>query len=76
MLAGKLMVRIREVYGDRVEMVVIDPRASIWFFDFFRYRIKANEVTWVMDGKVLFRGVPPWEKMRDILDESLKVSPA
>lgn len=65
------MVRIRETYGERIEMVVIDPRASIWFFDFFRYRIKANEVTWVMDGHVLFRGVPPWEEMRKALETQL-----
>lgn len=67
------MVRIRETYGERVEMVVIDPRASIWFFDFFRYRIRANEVTWVMDGKVLFRGVPSWESMREALESRLNV---
>lgn len=67
-----MMVRIRDRYGDRIEMVVIDPRCSIWFFDFFRYRIRANEVTWVMDGKVLFRGVPDWDEMEAVLESGLK----
>lgn len=66
------MVRIRERYGDRIEMVVIDPRCSIWFFDFFRYRIRADQVTWVMDGSVLFRGVPAWEEMEAALRQRLE----
>lgn len=68
------MVRIRERYGDRIEIVVIDPRCSLWFFDFFRYRIRADQVTWVMKGKVLFRGVPSWEEMEAVLECLLKGS--
>jgi hypothetical protein len=67
-----LLVRLRERYGDRIEMVVIDASVSIWFFDFFRYRIRADQVTWVMDGKVLFRGVPAWEEIEAALRQRLE----
>ena len=64
---GPLLVKIRETYGDSVEVNVYDPRCYLWFFDLVRFNIRA-EPTWILDGKLLFRGVPTWEELHGKMD--------
>jgi len=68
-LVGKLLLKIREKYGETMEVNIYDPRCYLWFFDLVRFNIRATEVVWILDGKLLARGIPSWEKLRDSLQK-------
>ena len=69
--AGKLYMKLREEYGEKLDIDFYDPRCFIFLFDTLRYRLRGNEVTWVLDGRVVFRGIPKWEDLKHIVDEKL-----
>ncbi len=39
--AAELLVKMREAFGDRVEIDILDPRCSFWIFDLIRFRVKS-----------------------------------
>jgi len=43
----------------------MDPRCTFWIVDLVRFRVKSTEAVWVLDGTLLFRGIPDWESLRD-----------
>ena len=55
---GSLLRRVRERFGDRLRVDLIDQRCSFFLFDLIRFNVRATEATWVLDGRLLFRGVP------------------
>ena len=55
---GSLLRRVRERFGDRLRVDLIDPRCSFFLFDLVRFNVRATEATWVLDGRLLFRGIP------------------
>ncbi|MBN1332841.1 MAG: hypothetical protein JW971_03670 [Synergistales bacterium] len=67
-LVGDLLGKIREKYRDRVEVNIYDPRCYLWFFDLVRFNVRATEVVWALDGKLLARGVPSWEELDGLID--------
>ncbi|MBL3540225.1 hypothetical protein [Aminivibrio sp.] len=67
--AGALLVKIRERYGESMEVNIYDPRCCFWFFDLIRFNIRA-EPTWILDGKLLWRGIPSWDELREKIDGS------
>ena len=67
---GELIGEIRAHYGKSVETNIYDPRCLFWFFDLVRFNIRA-EPTWVFDGRLLFRGIPTWEELREKMDATL-----
>ncbi len=71
-LVGNVPGKIRDKYGSRVSVNIYVPRCCLWFFGLVRFNIRATEVTWVMDGKLLARGVPSWEDLETSIDERLE----
>jgi len=65
--AGQLLVKMEETYGDALEVNIYDPRCCLWFFDLVRFNIRA-EPTWILDGRLLWRGIPTWEELREKID--------
>ncbi|HPD97304.1 MAG TPA: hypothetical protein PLP89_03170 [Synergistales bacterium] len=65
---GKILVKLREKYGDDLRVDLIDPRSLTAMLDILKYRIKSTEPTWILDGKLIFRGVPEWEELQAIID--------
>ena len=61
--AGPLLVKLRDRYGESMEVNIYDPRCYFWIFDLIRFRVKSTEAAWVFDGKLLFRGIPAWEDL-------------
>ena len=70
-LVGQLILKIREQYGETMEVNIHDPRCYLWFFDLVRFNIRATEVVWILDGKLLARGIPLWEELRESLQEAV-----
>jgi hypothetical protein len=66
-----LLLKLRDCYGDRIDVDILDPRCSFWMFDLVRFRVRSTEVVWVLDGKLLFRGIPDWRELEGILAERL-----
>lgn len=69
--ADKMLLQIYEKYKGRVEVYCIDPRSIFWFFDLVRFRVKATDIVWILNGKLLFRGVPEWAVIDAILVDAL-----
>ena len=61
--AGPLLVKLRDRYGESMEVNIYDPRCYFWIFDLIRFRVKSTEAAWVFDGKLIFRGIPAWEDL-------------
>jgi hypothetical protein len=69
--AASLLVKLHDLFGDRIDVDILDPRCLFWLLDLIRYRVKNTEAVWVLDGKLLFRGIPEWEALRDALLERI-----
>ena len=67
---GALLRNLRFNFNDAFEVDVIDPRCLLWFFDFIKYKVRTTEPTWVLDGKVIYRGIPAWEELEKILRDT------
>ena len=62
--AGPLLVKLRDRYGESMEVNIYDPRCYFWIFDLIRFNIRA-EPTWILDGKI-----PSWDELREKIDGS------
>ncbi|MCI7403799.1 MULTISPECIES: hypothetical protein [unclassified Pyramidobacter] len=67
-------MKLKEEYGPRLDINFYDPRCFVFLFDTLRYRLRGDEVTWVLNGKVIFRGIPEWENLKDAIDGVLPAS--
>ena len=65
---GALLSGIRETFGDRVHISIMDPRSIFSFFDLFRYRVRGTDPVWILNGRKVFEGVPS----RDELEQSIQ----
>ena len=70
-LASEMLLQIYEKYRGRIDIFCIDPRNIFWFFDLIRFRVKAMDIVWVLNGKVFFRGVPEWALIESVLGGTL-----
>ncbi|NLV65192.1 MAG: hypothetical protein GXY69_04685 [Synergistaceae bacterium] len=66
---GSLLVRLRERYGDELRIDLIDPRNIAYLLDVLRFRVNNTEAVWVLDGKVIFRGIPEWCVLMNEVDQ-------
>lgn len=71
MLAGRLIAQAYRKYKDTVRIDRIDPRCLFYLWDIIRFRVKATEAVWVLDGELLFRGIPAWEDLERALDRAV-----
>ena len=70
-LVGGLLGKIRGKYDGLFDLNICDPKCSIWFFDLVRFNIRSTEVVWVLDGKLLARGVPSWQELESLIDHRI-----
>ena len=69
--AAELYMKLRKEYKDRLNIEFLDPRCFTFLIFLFLYRIRGNQVTWVLDNKVIFRGIPKWEELKDMIDAKI-----
>lgn len=69
---GDLLTRIRNKYGDELEVSVRDPRSIVSVIDNVRYNVKSSKPVWVLDGKKIFEDVPSWEDLQKEIDRAIK----
>ena len=68
---GALLSGIRETFGDRVHISVMDPRSIFSFFDLFRYRVRGTDPVWILNGRKVFEGVPSREEIEKSIQRLL-----
>lgn len=68
LMVGRLLVSIRDRYKDALRVDLIDPRNITALFDIFRFRVKSTEPVWILDGSLIFRGVPEWDDLQRSID--------
>ena len=68
---GALLSGIRETFGDRVHISVMDPRSIFSFFDLFRYRVRGTDPVWILNGRKAFEGVPSREEIEQSIQRLL-----
>lgn len=66
-----LLSGIRETFGDRVDISVMDPRSIFSFFDLFRYRVRGTDPVWILNGRKAFEGVPSQDELEQSIRELL-----
>ena len=68
---GAFLSGIRETFGDRVHISVMDPRSIFSFFDLFRYRVRGTDPVWILNGRKVFEGVPSREEIEQSIQRLL-----
>ncbi|GAB6280976.1 MAG: hypothetical protein STSR0007_11100 [Thermovirga sp.] len=68
LMVGRLLVNLRGRYGENLRVDLIDPRNIMSLFDIFRFRVRSTEPVWILDGGLIFRGVPEWEDLYRVID--------
>ncbi|UZN22585.1 hypothetical protein GM182_01345 [bacterium 3DAC] len=63
---------LKEEFGDRLRIEVVDPRNILFFFDVLKYGVKGTNSLWVIkdkDGKVVevYKDTPPIRDIKNIL---------
>ena len=66
----KLLQLLKEHYGDKLEVSVVDHRnpLSIWY----SIRYWAWLTSWVLNGKKAFEGIPELGELKHLIDEALE----
>jgi hypothetical protein len=69
---GELLRTVRDRYGVRVEVTVVNPLSLFALWDSIRYRIAPNVPAWVLGRRKIFDGLPDVEELIGVLDEALE----
>lgn len=64
---ARLLVRLRERFGESLRVDLIDPRSLLALVAHVRFHLRGNDVTWVWRGRVLYRGIPSWSELEQAL---------
>ena len=62
---------LRDRYGERLDVCVMDPRNPLAFFDNFRYRVRPSRPMWVLGRDKLCDGIPDLETLQEAIDRRL-----
>jgi len=68
----ELLRSLKERYGDRVQISVVDPRNPLVLWYAIRYRAWASFSTWVLNSKKIFEGIPELEELERLIDFELE----
>lgn len=69
---GEILRVLRDRYGDKVEVSLVDPRNMLAFWDNIRYRIRPAAPAWILGGKKIFEGIPGLAELQRALDLALE----
>lgn len=72
MLTGNLIVKVKDRFKDAVDLNIYDPRSPFWIWDVIRFSVKGGEPAWIVEGELLFKGVPSWEELEKALEDQIK----
>ena len=68
----ELLQSLKEHYGDKLDVSVVDPRNPIVLWYALRYQAWATFSTWILNRKKVFEGVPQLEELERLIDTELE----
>ena len=69
-----LLKSLKERYGDKLEVTVVDPRNPLALWDIIRYRAWMPNFAWIVNRKKTFEGIPGLEELERSIDVALGVA--
>jgi hypothetical protein len=69
---GALLRALRERYGNKVEVSIVDPRNLLAFWDNIRFQIRPAMPAWILGRKKIFEGIPNLAELQRLLDLELE----
>ena len=67
----ELLRSLKERYGERVHISVVDPRNPFVLWYAIRYGAWATFSTWILNGKKIFEGIPGLEELERLINLEL-----
>jgi len=68
----ELLRSMKERYGDKLEVSVVDPRNPLVFWYALRYQAWGSFTTWILNSKRIFKGIPKPEELERLIDAELE----
>jgi hypothetical protein len=68
---GELLKVLRDRYGDRLDVAVVNSWGFFALWDVLRLKITPSKPTWVLDGKKVFEGVPKPGDLMSAIDAEI-----
>jgi hypothetical protein len=62
---------LRDRYGERLDVSVVDPRNIMAFWDNIRYGVRPSRPTWVLDRRKFCDGLPDLAALQSAIDEKM-----
>ena len=66
-----LLRSLRERYGDKISISVVNPSNPIVLWYAIRYGAWAAFTTWILNNKTIFKGIPELEELVRLIDAAL-----
>jgi len=70
----KLLQSLKERYGDKVHISVVDPRNPLVLWYAIRYRAWATFSTWILNNRKIFAGIPELEELEHLINLELETA--
>ena len=68
----KLLGSLKERYGNKLDVSVVDPRTPLVLWYALRYQAWATYSTWVLNRKKIFQGIPQPDELERLIDAELE----
>jgi len=69
-----LLRSLKERYGDKLYVSVVDTRNPLALWDVFRYWAWSPLSTWILNHKKVFEGIPEVTEMEHLIDVELSAA--
>ncbi|MDR1649610.1 MAG: hypothetical protein LBR71_05055 [Synergistaceae bacterium] len=65
---NELIQVLKDFYGDRLDISVVNPRSIRAFWDNIRYKVRPFVPVWILDRKKICEGLPDLAELRKTID--------
>ena len=66
-----MLRNLRERYGSRLDVSIVDPRNILSLWDNIRYSVRASKPVWILDRKKIGEGVLNLADLQSAIDEKI-----
>ena len=67
-----LLRSLKEHYGTRLELYIVDPRNVAALWDNIRFNVRPSRPAWILGRRKIFEGIPRIEELQNIIDAELQ----
>jgi hypothetical protein len=67
---GGILRVLRDRYGERLDISIVDPRNILAFWDNIRFRVCPSTPAWILENKKFFEGIPELDTLLETIDSA------